>query len=50
MLRRIGEWCFTHRWLTLALWVVAMVGVSAIAGSPACSRPLAHSATSQAPA
>jgi RND superfamily putative drug exporter len=33
MLSRIGRWCFTHRWATLGLWVIAMVAVSGLAGS-----------------
>jgi len=33
VLARIGRWTFTHRWATLGLWVVAIVGLGVIAGT-----------------
>lgn len=31
MLARLGRWCFRHRWLTIIIWLVALVGGSAVA-------------------
>ncbi|MFN5603696.1 MAG: MMPL family transporter, partial [Actinomycetes bacterium] len=31
MLARLGRWCFRHRWLTIIIWLVALVGGSGVA-------------------
>ena len=31
MLARIARWCFRHRWLTIVIWIVTLVGGSAVA-------------------
>jgi len=33
MFAKIGRWCFTNRWATIGLWVVAMFAVFGAAGS-----------------
>src|SRR3954447_17806810 len=30
---RIGRWCFRHRWLTLAMWLVAVTAGARSAGT-----------------
>ncbi len=32
MYRRLGRWCFENAWLTLGLWVGALIGVQALVG------------------
>ncbi|MFZ9675136.1 MAG: MMPL family transporter [Ilumatobacteraceae bacterium] len=31
MLARLGRWCFRHRWLTIIIWLVALIGGSGVA-------------------
>jgi len=30
MIARLGRWCFQHRWTTLIVWLVALVGIGAL--------------------
>jgi RND superfamily putative drug exporter len=30
---RIARWCFEHRWTVVVAWVVALIGISRVAGS-----------------
>jgi RND superfamily putative drug exporter len=29
-MRKLARWCFTHRWIVIVTWIVALVGLSAI--------------------
>jgi RND superfamily putative drug exporter len=29
-MRKLARWCFTHRWIVLVTWLVALIGLSAI--------------------
>ncbi|MEY3617579.1 MAG: hypothetical protein RL726_277 [Actinomycetota bacterium] len=31
MLARLGRWCFRHRWLTIIIWLITLVGGSVVA-------------------
>ena len=31
MLARLGRWCFRHRWLTIIIWLVTLVGGTSVA-------------------
>jgi RND superfamily putative drug exporter len=33
MLVRVGTWCFTNRWKAVGIWLVALAGLAALAGS-----------------
>lgn len=33
LLYRLGRWCATHAWRTLAIWLVALTGVGVLAGT-----------------